>query len=1011
MPNFFVSSTSLDLWEYRQAAREVINSYKGVPLAMEYFYGNRDNPEILCEKEVSECDIFIGIYAHRYGSEPPGKDKSFTQIEYELAKKKSKECLCFIVEETHPWNPKYIEHDKKDKLNQFLSRIKKEKTVAFFTSPDDFYKKLSISIGKHLIDFEKKSSGKKNIIDNEDLIPTAPIPYIANSYPIPINFIGREEEKRKLSEWFIQTAEPVMVIESIGGMGKSTLIWSWLEESIIKNRDGLDGIFCWSFYNSPFEDFLRHLCKYVRIIENLNTPVLDLNKLHSILFGKKFLLILDGFERLLEFYAGMNDIYYSEKKLNKYTDDAKNKSPREPHDPKIKQFLNNLVSGKSKVLITTRLCPTPLEKVKGVNLHKLKGLSYSDAVHFFQMEGIEVPIKNFKRVAESHDYCPLILKVLAAAVKKSRKQHILQINPFNEEEALDILTKCFDLLPKQEKTVASHISVFRGAFSIENVLALFPREKEDFLWGTLHYLKEIGFLLYNDKTEQFDFHPIMRSFLYENLKQKEEVHRQAANYFNDHIKEIDVTQMIELYYQLVRGKRCDEAFDLFHSVIQNKIVYQLSDSAYRLQIDLLTSLFLDEDNFLLNLDKRSSQSKTLNDLAELYALSGQPLKSLSFFKQSISLEDEENKDKKNNKDISAGLEKLVSIAQSYTGQIYASVVHLRKSISLAKEINDEFQEAAAYKELERIAAYRAPSWIPTPDILDFPSPIISEAELTNSTNYWLQNKDFHRLSLYKGNDSIKALLYAKAYRLSPGYEDQQYDFIIQSMEYALEALMYANDMAVSAYPDIRTFIRAYRLLGNAIIEFMSIQSECKKEFTIPFFDEHFEEKKEDVVFKNGNEWLAAQHCLNEALNWCRKINLLEEEPEILLSQARLAWEKNRVKALVEIEGYLNESFQIAENAGYRFTLADIHLLCAQILKAGISDKLLQLTAIEHLQKSKEYALDISKFSDLYDSPDHHFYDGIPGHDILKQGMTELERIQNGYWVTYRMAEELEAMVR
>jgi len=69
--------------------------------------------------------------------------------------------------------------------------------------------------------------------------------------------------------------------------------------------------------------------------------------------------------------------------------------------------------------------------------------------------------------------------------------------------------------------------------------------------------------------------------------------------------------------------------------------------------------------------------------------------------------------------------------------------------------------------------------------------------------------------------------------------------------------------------------------------------------------------------------------------------------------------------------------------------------------------LLGLNAYDHLQKTKEYALDVSEFSDLYRSPDPDFYKGIPEYEMLKRGMTHEERIQNGYWVAYKIAEELE----
>ena len=105
----FISSTYEDLKEYRQAAIEVVIHYKCTPLAMELFDSQSKDPETVCEKEIKECDIFIGIYAHRFGFVPKGKNKSITRLEYELAKKEKKDCLCFIVSKDFQWKPDFIE--------------------------------------------------------------------------------------------------------------------------------------------------------------------------------------------------------------------------------------------------------------------------------------------------------------------------------------------------------------------------------------------------------------------------------------------------------------------------------------------------------------------------------------------------------------------------------------------------------------------------------------------------------------------------------------------------------------------------------------------------------------------------------------------------------------------------------------------------------------------------------------------------------------------------------------
>jgi len=50
---------------------------------------------------------------------------------------------------------------------------------------------------------------------------------------------------------------------------------------------------------------------------------------------------------------------------------------------------------------------------------------------------------------------------------------------------------------------------------------------------------------------------------------------------------------------------------------------------------------------------------------------------------------------------------------------------------------------------------------------------------------------------------------------------------------------------------------------------------------------------------------------------------------------------------------------------------------------------------------------VSDFSHLYQSENPDFYNHIPEYDMLKRGMTEDERVKNGYWVVFQMAEELE----
>ena len=70
--------------------------------------GARDKkPTKACLDLMGKCDLFIGIYAWRYGRIPEGSDISITEQEYQYAKKLKIPCLCYFIDEDYPWNPRF----------------------------------------------------------------------------------------------------------------------------------------------------------------------------------------------------------------------------------------------------------------------------------------------------------------------------------------------------------------------------------------------------------------------------------------------------------------------------------------------------------------------------------------------------------------------------------------------------------------------------------------------------------------------------------------------------------------------------------------------------------------------------------------------------------------------------------------------------------------------------------------------------------------------------------------
>jgi len=950
----FISSTYIDLKDYRQVAITVVNRYKCVPLAMEFFMSQPKEPEKVCKDEIEECDIFVGIYARRYGFIPKGRKKSITQQEYELARKLGKDRLCFVVDGKANWPLDLIEYEKQEQLKKFMAIVQMKETLVFFNSVSDFDAKVSSSLGKLLIEKTGTEEEITKIEHGGKLIPIAPTAYIAHSYALPPNFTGREAEKAMLCNWLYNAKEPLLVLEAIGGMGKTALSWVWLHEEVLERQAELDGVFWWSFYEAPFETFLEHLYHYVTFREvKVERGALEsgaMATLNSILHNNRFLLILDGFERTLRGYASMSAMYIQEKGFAgaKAGGDDWDKRQRECVHPHAARFLRVLASAETKTLMTTRLFPTALEEISGVKHELLKGLSRFDAVQFLKSEGIEGTRAELERAGEIYDFHPLMLKQLSSAIKRMRKKDIadaFKLNLIDQNEPQKILNRSFELLSAEEKKVVTVVSVFRSSFDFDTARALFPDIDENALWGVLCGLQQLGFIFYDEKEKRFDFHPIMRSFLYDNLTTKDKIHERAAAYFQKMppIKKVvklkDLNPVIELYHHLVAAGKFDEALKLFYNRIDRQTYYQLS--AYTLYIQLLRELFVDGEEKPPRLKSESEQASTFNDLACAYSLSGEPAKAIPLFLRSIFPGDEEH-DKKG---VAISIGAVAAAAQLPLGRVSAAGVNLRKMVVICREIKDESDEAVGHCELGPVLTYQGRAE--------------AKDELTRAMDVFMRIQTNYT-SVCSSYRSLWALLQGWLAKESRG-KQKACELSIEALKEAQKALEFAEKTVKDEYPYPRDFVRAYWLLGETLVQGIRVNAGVEKEFEIRFYDEYFQERKEALVVKAGNELEAAERCLNEAIRRCRGVNMVEMEADILLGCARLEWVKSSATGrdagkpatqmagkLGQIEEMLKEAQNIAERAGYRLQLADIHLFCGELLLETGQGTLLGHSAKEHI---------------------------------------------------------------
>jgi hypothetical protein len=111
-------------------------------------FGARDiDSDSFCRARVGDCDIFVGILGHQYGSIDPQSGKSYTEREYDVAVEAGKPRLLFLAPEDFPVQAHLIEDEsRRSRQRAFRGRAQKDRQVAFFASEDELASKVQQAI-------------------------------------------------------------------------------------------------------------------------------------------------------------------------------------------------------------------------------------------------------------------------------------------------------------------------------------------------------------------------------------------------------------------------------------------------------------------------------------------------------------------------------------------------------------------------------------------------------------------------------------------------------------------------------------------------------------------------------------------------------------------------------------------------------------------------------------------------------------------------------------------------
>ena len=150
MAQIYVSSTYEDLKAYRKAVSEALQRMGHRVKAMETYVASDQRPLDKCLADVAESDVYVGIFAHRYGFVPPEGNpdrKSITELELRQAIDKGKSCLCFFVDGNTPWPPPMMEKGEGEaRLAALRTELTQSRMADFFTAPDDLATKVATAV-------------------------------------------------------------------------------------------------------------------------------------------------------------------------------------------------------------------------------------------------------------------------------------------------------------------------------------------------------------------------------------------------------------------------------------------------------------------------------------------------------------------------------------------------------------------------------------------------------------------------------------------------------------------------------------------------------------------------------------------------------------------------------------------------------------------------------------------------------------------------------------------------
>jgi tetratricopeptide (TPR) repeat protein len=674
----------------------------------------------------------------------------------------------------------------------------------------------------------------------------------------------------------------------------------------------------WSFYESDatFENFVIRALAYVtgRAREEIaKTPAYEREEqLLAALNASPFLMVLDGLERILIAYSGMDaarqldDGEFDKRTANRVAgafglpasaDESfvGQHRLRQCIDPRAGAFLRKLARVReSRILVSTRLYPTELQDITGYPMlgcaaRFISGLSNDDALNLWRAYGVSGSRDELLRMFHTFDNYPLLIRALAGEVAGYRKApgdfdkwraaH-KDFDPYRLSLAnarTHVLGYALGNLTVPERETLRIIAAFRMPAAYDTLSALLvgartdgaparPFATESELDTTLASLEDRGLLGWDRRANRYDLHPIVRGVTWSSLAdgEKEEVYRSLHSHFESiptiDQKDVntfdDLTPAVELFNSLIGLGRHVDALTAFRDRLDNAMHYRLSAS--RRRAELLEALFPDGVDAPPPLSP-GDQSRALNSLALAYTALGEPGRSMRLYDRAVDIDRAAN-DARN---VLAGLCNS-AYAKQMAGALTVAQLAGREALMIAREKQDDLLNSVS---------------------LNYLGQVLSSLGITSDSLTALRQScaGFHRIGRAQWEGVVNATLSQRALWLG--------DFAA-ARAHAQEAWRLAHDRRFE-----RDLIRAARLQGVSTLEF-------------------------------GDDDVANER-LHYALTRARAASRVEEELPALTALAEL---RRRQGKLAEARELLDGVWDLAERGPYPLLHADARNVLAKVAR-------------------------------------------------------------------------------